>query len=60
MLQIIIYSQEEHLNYFEAITLLIEHYLSQGNSQKAMELLTEKKFTEICNSNRYLEIEKFI
>ena len=53
------YSQEEHLNYFEAITLLIEHYLSQSNSQKAMELLTEKKFTEIYNSNRYLEIERY-
>ena len=51
-------SQEERINYFEVMTLLINYYLLQGESRKAFDLLSDKNFAEICNSNIYLEIEK--
>jgi serine/threonine protein kinase/Tfp pilus assembly protein PilF len=51
-------SREERINYFETMTLLVNYYLHQGESSKAFELLSDKNFTEICNSNIYLEIEK--
>ena len=51
-------SQEERLNYFEAMTLLVNYHLFQGESTKAFNLLSEKDFTEICDSNIYLKIEK--
>lgn len=51
-------SQEDRINYFEALTLLVNYYLFQDESPKAFDLLSDKNFTEICNSNIYLEIEK--
>lgn len=51
-------SQEERINYFEAISLLVNYYLVQGKSAKAFDLLSDKNFTETCKSNVYLEIEK--
>jgi len=51
-------SQEERINNFEAMTIIVNYYLLQGESPRAFDLLSDKNFTEICNSNIYLEIEK--
>jgi serine/threonine protein kinase len=51
-------AQEERLNYFEAIALLVNYHLLKDESLKAFDLLSDKNFAEICSSNIYLEIEK--
>lgn len=51
-------SQEERINYFEAMTLIANYYLIQGEYSKVFELLSDKNFIDICHSNIYLEIEK--
>ncbi|HEY4756286.1 MAG TPA: hypothetical protein VIH28_09545, partial [Ignavibacteriaceae bacterium] len=50
-------SQEERINYFETISLLVNYYLQHGESTKAFDLLSNKRFIETCNSNIYFEIE---
>lgn len=52
------FSLEERLNYFEAMSLLVNYYILQGESLKAFDLLSDKNFKEVCDSNIYLEIEK--
>jgi serine/threonine protein kinase/tetratricopeptide (TPR) repeat protein len=50
--------QEEKINYFDSITLLVNYFLSREETVNAYELLFSKDFTEICNSNIYLNAEK--
>jgi len=52
------FSQEDRVNYVEAITLLSEYHLFKGELQKAFDLLSNKDFSKICSSNTYLEVEK--
>ena len=40
------------------MTLLVNYYLFRGEVSKAFDLLSDKNFTETCNSNIYFKIEK--
>ena len=51
-------SQEERINYFESMSILVNYYLQHGESTKAFDLLSNKRFIETCGSNIYFEIEK--
>jgi serine/threonine protein kinase len=50
--------QEERINYFESKVLLIEFLLLKNEVQKVIDLLFDKSFIEICNSNVYIKAER--
>lgn len=54
----IYFSQEDRVNYFEAVVLLIEYYLNNGDLKEAYEQLSDKNVEMVCQSNIYMEIEK--
>lgn len=51
-------SNEDRINYFEMIKILANYFLLKGQLEKAVEILSEKKLSELCKSNTYLEAER--
>lgn len=51
-------SQEDKINYFEVIKLLVNYYLLKAKPTAAIDILTKEKVKETCNQNAYLESER--
>lgn len=51
--------QEDKLNYFDAVALLVRYFIKHGMFLNAYELLTNDDFMQVSISNKYLLAERF-
>lgn len=53
------FEQEDKLNYFHAVALLVKYFIKTEMFQNAYELLINENFTQVSASNKYLSAERF-
>ncbi len=51
--------QEERIKFFDAFTLIINYLLSKDEFEKVYEILDDKNFIDVCDSNVYLKAERY-